>query len=116
MNTKKLITALALAAAAMSAQAGEPTGNTVFGQPSCGDWLAPSHTVSEVRMDAWMVGYMSGLNANETDIKADVLGNVDVPSMRVYITNYCRRNPLDKVGKAANALYLDLIRRLGRGV
>jgi hypothetical protein len=96
---------LAVASAPASAQ-----GKFVFGQGinSCGSWTQARQTksVSAGLSMQWVAGYLSGRNAQSSGI--DFLGTTDFDGLMAWIDNYCRQNPLEKIGTAAYQLMIEL--------
>lgn len=45
---------------------------------------------------------------------AHVLKNTDGPSMLMWMDNYCRAHPLDRVATGATTLYFELRGRMGK--
>ena len=83
-------------------------GQTVFGQPDCGQWIKnplPTHK-------AWILGYISGLNTVhviEKQKPADPLDKVSsADQIYLWIDNYCKSNPLNKGSQAAWELFMEL--------
>ena len=56
---------------------------------------------------AWLGGYMSGVNTWVPG-KKDWAGGTDSSGLMAWIDNYCGKNPLDSVGRAALKLFLHL--------
>lgn len=81
---------------------------------TCGDWISEIE-VNEAERDsnwlmktneAWLLGYMSGLAIGNN---ADALKNTDATSMILYVTNYCKQNPLNRISEVGDKLFLELI-------
>jgi len=85
-------------------------GQVGFGNFDCGQWVSAK---TETRK-AWLLGYMSGLNAgtNPDGKKMDWLDKVNsAEQIFLFADNYCRANPLRKIESAAIALYLELLNK-----
>ncbi|WP_224043905.1 hypothetical protein [Paraburkholderia unamae] len=87
---------------------------TIRGVDSCGEWVevhkssAPS--IGSVTAERWVVGYLSGV---ATGTGKEIIKGADNDSIFLFITNYCRANPLDNVADASGSLMDELIRRKG---
>lgn len=83
---------------------------TVLGGGSCGQWISDrkSNKMMSATKEFWLLGYISGLAA-ATD--KDVLKGMDSNSMEAWIDNYCGNNPLDRFVNAADALFIELVKR-----
>lgn len=55
------------------------------------------------------LGYLSGL-AMQSD--KDVLAGLDAPSLYLWVTNYCKANPLETTTNAGYILFLELSKKL----
>lgn len=104
MHCQKWPMALALLAGAVGAQ--PRLTFFVVGDGSCGEWV-------ESRTDAhvhWLNGYLSGISAARLG-DGDLLKGVSPSSALVWVDNYCRANPLEKVSQGANMLAVELTKR-----
>lgn len=80
----------------------EAVAAVTFGGQDCGQWIANPNKV-------WLAGYLSGVNAavaNESHDPLDQMNSIDQAVL--WVTNYCRANPLRRVTTAALALYREL--------
>jgi hypothetical protein len=87
---------------------------TVKGMRSCETWIKDRAEQPErafgARVDsAWLAGYLSGV-AVARDI--DFLKGVDESIMQSWMDNYCNSHPLDLMGDAADALSIELKKRM----
>lgn len=80
---------------------------TSFGAPDCGSWIAapsPAHK-------AWLMGFLSGVNAMWKG--SDPLDQVtNANQFFVWMDNYCRAHPLNKVTDGGVDLYIELVDRV----
>lgn len=86
--------AIAMLAAASLQASSQPSGSRAivgWGLKSCGTWTqvrqateSADHTVIE----AWVVGFMSGMNLDRTH--PDALVGTDFDGLMAWIDNYCR--------------------------
>ena len=96
---------------AMPAQAANQY--VIFGGGSrpCGSWLqlrsqaAPDSAV----LQSWVLGYVTGVNANLLSINQDVTGGMTADALFGWIDNYCAGHPLDSLARAAGALLDSLL-------
>ena len=84
-----------------------------IGNNSCGDWTtaARENGWTRVAYQAWLGGFVSGVNLNVSDRVGNLNEGTDVPGMTAWVDNYCAANPLDTVSSAAVALAVELIER-----
>ena len=82
----------------------------IFGSRSCGVWIDDRKKDGwpDISDGNWLAGYLSGL-ASYSD--KDFLKNTDLASVKNWVDNYCKNNPLDSVMDAANKLATELIKR-----
>lgn len=109
---KTILVALLLTISALSAhaQTSDKSFTTAFGQPDCGEWVRSHRQVDR----AWLLGYLSGMNQihNATDRKPtdplDALNSAEQAFL--WMDNWCKANPLKKVGAGAFELFIELMR------
>lgn len=109
MNKKMLLTILMLAPMTTQAVPVKVFGNNI----SCGKWAK-----GPFRDIGFMLGVLTGLalaEGKKTVGGINVLADVDADSAEVWVTNYCKANPLDTVMIAANELFDELRNRKVRG-
>jgi|SRR6266487_4038328 hypothetical protein len=85
-----------------------------YGLESCGEWTYVRRTENATNLlyASWALGYLSGVNAaNENFTKKDLLERQDARGLLAWMDNYCRANPLDKIGKALGMLVNELLKR-----
>lgn len=70
-------------------------GSRWIGSPDCGEWVAQSKTTLGSVHRAWLLGYLSGLNLGFRH--KEILGNVSAPQIYLWMDNYCKAHPLNKV-------------------
>jgi len=79
----------------------------VFGNPDCGKWINQSNELHK----AWLLGYLSGMTSAWEGTE-DVLRDLSADQAFLWMDNYCRRNPLEKVGAGAHVLFNELLSRM----
>lgn len=81
---------------------------TVFGSKDCGEWIrSPTDAKRQ-----WLIGYMSGLSIMHTlnDRKSDPLEKINsADQIYLWMDNYCRKNPLNRVTLGGVELFLELM-------
>lgn len=79
----------------------------IRGGMSCGVWAKDigSNDAMPILMRSWLLAFMSGM-AYATD--TDVLKGTDNESVYLWMTNYCQKNPLNRVYEGAVSLFLEL--------
>ncbi len=88
---------------------------TIFGSYDCGQW---ANRRKGNPMEAWVIGYLSGLNTMHAlaglkpDNPLDELNSVD--QAYVWLDNFCKANPLRKVDGASLELYKELLEKRAR--
>lgn len=114
MMRRHLITAaicLALAAPASTVSAQEGFQARYMGEMTCGGWrVAPGEftSVNKSVLLNWVLGFLSGRSAVRGD---DILAAVEISSVAAWLDDYCARNPLEGMIKAAFDLEKVLIAR-----
>ena len=90
----------------------EEGGATIYGAGavSCGQWQ--KDLAIRVQAEAWIDGFLSGYNLASTgpDFLADT-PNDNGASFSIWIDNYCRSNPIDRLTTAVFALKNELLSR-----
>jgi hypothetical protein len=86
------------------------------GMQSCGSWLQarkePGRT--DPSYIAWLSGYMTAFNRWRAD-EGNIASDTDMAGLIGWIDNFCRREPLDTISDAAEALLFELMRRSKSG-
>jgi hypothetical protein len=86
------------------------------GMVSCGEWhqyRENKDSLIKFQLQSWVDGYLSGVNL--TSVGADfLLPRPNPVAYYAWIDNYCGRNPLDVIAKAAFQLRRELQTRAGR--
>jgi hypothetical protein len=87
---------------------------TVKGMENCRDWVKshaeqPAPSLDMHIDNAWLAGYLSGVAVARN---IDFLHGVDDNIIGSWINNYCRNHPSDLVGYAADALSVELVKRM----
>ena len=80
--------------------------STHFGDYDCGEWFTKRPVAG-----AWLLGYLSGINAMAADEKKrfDPLNNLNSADQAyLWVDNYCKANPLKQLSSAGQLLYLEL--------
>ena len=106
---KKSIAVL-VAAATLGGVSGSASAVEIRGAASCGEWVEEHGSIGKltsdgVAMETWLVGFLSGVVMHSGD---DILRGADNASLFLWMTNYCKANPLNSLGKAGGKLYLEL--------
>jgi hypothetical protein len=79
----------------------------IFGGSDCGQWIENSKSNFSLR--AWLLGYMSGLNAGLSDTPNDRLNKINsAEQIFLWMDNFCTKNPLKTVNEGGNALFREL--------
>jgi hypothetical protein len=112
---RAVIFAAAMLVAASSDAAAQ--GRVVFGvgaSNSCGVWIQARQdkSTNATVLQQWVAGYLSGRNMEFLD--PDALVGTDHDALMAWIDNYCRANPLDRVGTASFKLFDELRSRSQR--
>jgi hypothetical protein len=97
----KKISSVLLISFMFSANAGAYTAYGL-GNKSCGEWVAEKEkdSMSYLGMQAWVAGFISGVGFSaKFELK-----ETDYNAIALFVTNYCKANPLDQVIDAAEAL------------
>ena len=91
----------------------------IVGTISCGDWVQARQQggLPKDVYSFWVLGFLSG---SVIQTNQDVLREVNSNAIEIWIDNYCQKNPLDQLAKAADALFEELKARnrrsqVGRG-
>jgi hypothetical protein len=80
---------------------------TNIGNSDCGEWVATSKTNPAMR--AWLLGFMSGVNAGLSNPKNDRLSKINsAAQIFLWMDNYCAKNPLKSVHEGGNELFREL--------
>jgi len=104
---KKTVGGVALA---IALSASPSYGQTIIGTIDCGQWVKKHSPVQ----NAWLMGYLSGLNTANARINYDPLGAVtSADQVIVWMDNYCQKNPMSDLYRAAVVLYLELEQKAG---
>lgn len=84
----------------------------IFGGSDCGQWVAKSK--SNFTLKAWLLGYMSGLNAGmAVSTKKDPLFKINsAEQIFLWMDKFCTNNPLKTVQEGGNDLYSELGSRI----
>ena len=88
---------------------------TRIGMSDCGQWFSDTQ-VQKQNNRAWVLGWLSGVN-NQINIDSpkgqtppDYLAQLNSAAQAyLFVDNYCRANPLETLGAAADQLMADLI-------
>ncbi|WP_131798419.1 hypothetical protein [Acidovorax sp. GW101-3H11] len=115
MNKRILICAITVLLS-FSATA-QSTVTTSFGTPDCGEWTKGTRPGSKI----WLSGYLSGLNWMFNTINGNQIPAYDplseLTSMDqafVWMDNWCKTNPLDRVDTGATYLFAQLVSKRKR--
>jgi hypothetical protein len=105
MKSKTLLISLFFAFASSSSWSIETRGMI-----SCGDWVKHrkndglQKAVSEARITSFMSGMALGSSV-------DILKDVSLESIYLWVDNYCQKNPFDNIYDAGTKLTLELMSR-----
>lgn len=83
------------------------------GAPSCSSWIKQKETASweSAADNTWLLGFISGYAQYSN---TNVLKRInDLSSLYLWVNNYCRTNPLNKVNDAGDALFKELKKKNG---
>ena len=88
----------------------DPVTYRWMGSMSCGAWPRDKpHDSTEVAVPLnWALGFLS---ARAGSRELDLLRRVDIPSVKLWIDNYCAGHPLDDLPTAVMALDVELAAR-----
>lgn len=83
-----------------------------FGNFDCAQWVNDQGK-DRTQNRAWFIGYLSGLNVGfNANSGKDQIRKLSSPDQAMlWMDNYCRTNPLNKIRSGAEALYIELERR-----
>ena len=83
------------------------------GNHSCGQWLQerPRGNFNSYLMQAWLLGYVTSVNANVLEKDSDITSRTDSDGLFAWVDRYCTANPLDRLSRAAAALVDTLLAR-----
>jgi hypothetical protein len=111
---KRLVVAFAVTLSCTGARSADWTS---FGLIDCGQWVIAAGT-NKSTYKTWLAGYLSGLNGghnlwvnNKLD-PLDQLGSMD--QAYVWMDNWCRTNPLEKLTHGGMVLYEELTTRAAK--
>jgi hypothetical protein len=81
-----------------------------MGDRSCGTWATRKQDfTTDISSTAWLTGFMTGMAVGTS---VDVLRDVDGDSVLLWMDNYCKAHPLDKVATGAATLFIELRGRM----
>lgn len=90
-------------------------GAGTFGARDCGEWINRKKNVyEELATEQWLNGYMSGLSMMHAanGWKDNPLGKINSAAQtRLWMDNYCQKNPLSEVVDGGTALFLELMKK-----
>jgi hypothetical protein len=102
---------IALVLVAMMAFTLEARSETSFGVPDCGQWISQPTPWQK----SWLLGFLTGTNVlwNVTNqIPHDPLDALSSAEQAyVWMDNYCRKNPLEKVMRGGWELFFELVKK-----
>ncbi|WP_162999324.1 hypothetical protein [Burkholderia sp. Nafp2/4-1b] len=84
-----------------------------IGAISCGKWVedhADRKSWRTIVEDEWLAGFLSG---EAVSLDVDILANTDLTSLALWVTNYCKSNPLSDSFEAVLALANEIARKRG---
>ncbi len=73
---------------------------------SCGSWTKDiaGDSVLHYQAQSWVLGFVSGAGFSGAELSA----TADNEALIAFVTQYCQRNPLNSVARAAGRLVLEL--------
>ncbi|HGL5383763.1 hypothetical protein [Burkholderia orbicola] len=84
-----------------------------IGVVHCGTWVE-DHTEGKrwpmIAEDQWLAGFLSG---EAVSLDVDVLANTDLTSLALWVTTYCKSNPLSDSLEAALTLANEIATKRG---
>jgi len=82
---------------------------TAWGNVDCGHWLKPTSPAQLQIQRAWLMGYLSGVNARQAADKPDTLSKLSSPEQAyVWMDKFCQKSPLEKTATGAKQLFKEL--------
>jgi hypothetical protein len=109
---KRLLLVTVISIAAMS----NANAFVVKGTPDCGLWMkerknskSNNPTWDEIVNRAWLVGFLSGLNADERN--SNFLAKASADQIYLWVDNYCKANPLNDLADGGQTLSIELIKK-----
>lgn len=111
---KKTIVALS-AVATLGGVSGIASAVQIMGAASCGKWIERQEARDRdpwpaLATETWLTGYLSGIAVSS---EKDILRDADKASLVLWMTNYCKGNPLNDIADGAEELYFDLRKKNG---
>ena len=109
---KKIILAL-MAVTTLSGVSGSASALVIRGTRSCGNWVELEKSNGQADAGAsrsWLVGYLSGVVAGTGK---DFLKDTDNESIYLWMTNYCKKNPLNNIAVGSEDLYFEMLKKKG---
>jgi hypothetical protein len=106
-----MVSVMMMVGASMPASS-EPRAMAGYGLTSCGTWTQARQAHGEAKLEAWVLGYLSGLNMDSTH--PDALNGTDFDGLNGWIDNYCKAKPLQALALAALDLMHELQLRAAR--
>ena len=103
---KKLVVGF-LSALILATTPFEVNAVTIKGAQSCGVWVQ-DREAKNIAVQAWLIGYLSGV---AVATQQDFLHGKDLPSLSLWVDNFCRANPLKDVEDAASVLGKELMKQ-----
>lgn len=77
---------------------------TTRGSSSCGEWVSEGSRYGMT----WLLGYLSGLAMGTGH---DVLSGTDHKSIELWMTNYCKANPLSNIADGGEEIFFALLKK-----
>jgi hypothetical protein len=75
------------------------------GSVSCGTWTIGRRDRTAFGLEQWMLGFLSG--AATWSPTLNPLNEVDADAVWVWVDNYCRVHPLDRITEAGKAFVIE---------
>jgi hypothetical protein len=103
MRTATLCAACYLLVLMQGANAQQATVTSI-GDYDCGEWFTKKQPAR-----TWLLGYLSGLAAGDSQAKVDVLDRLNSADQAYFwMDNYCKANPLKNISSGAIQLYFEV--------
>jgi hypothetical protein len=103
------IAILLLAPTLVTAKSNVPGAYAGIGMSSCGQYLGDSSKLDiAFGYMSWIQGYLSAMNLAVSDTGPGLVTLPDSESIKIYMDNYCRANPLSNVMYGSIELFKDV--------
>lgn len=83
------------------------------GTVSCGKWTEVRKLRVGVAGEQWLAGFVTAFNLYGFGGE-DAANGIDMSGLAGWIDNYCQKNPLDNLSRAAESLVTELLVKSGK--